>query len=53
MRLVFRRVVLGISSLLIGLGVLLGTLGNLSHKSYLAALLAAVLLAGGLLLIRK
>ena len=53
MRLVFRRVVLGISSLLIGLGVLLGTMGNLSHKSYLAALLAAVLLAGGLLLIRK
>ena len=32
--------------LLISLGVLLGTVGNLSHKSYLAALLVAGLMAG-------
>ena len=44
-----RRAVLAILLLLLGTGVFVGTLGNLSHKSYLAALFAAVLLFAAIL----
>ena len=49
-----RRGVLIILLLLLGTGIVVGTLGNLSHKSYLAALfIAALLLAAILFLYRR
>ena len=40
----FRKLMLALFMLLLGLGVFLGTCGNLAHKSYAAALLVSVLL---------
>ena len=54
MRLTLRRMVLFLSAFFPALAVFLGTVGNWQHKSYLAALLAAVLLFAFLaLLCRK
>ena len=43
---ILRRTVLIIAACLMLLGILLGTIGNLSHKSYLASFLIAGLLTG-------
>ena len=50
---VLRRLVYAIAAFLLLLGIGLGAIGNLSHKSYLAALLAAALIAGLCLWCRK
>ena len=50
---VLRRAVVAMAGGLLLLGMLLGTVGNLSHKSYLAAFLAAGLLTGIFLLSRE
>ncbi len=49
----FRKIMLSLFILLLGLGVLLGTLGNMQHKSYLAALLMGILLLAGVFFLRK
>ncbi len=49
----YRRTLLTIGAVLISTGIGIGTLGNLSHKSYLASLVVAVVLAVALALIRK
>ena len=53
MRTVCRRIVLAILLLLLGTGVFVGTVGNLSHKSYFAALLAAVLLSAAVMFLGR
>ncbi len=52
-RVVFRRMTMGIAAFLILIGILMGTVGNLGHKSYLAALLGAGILVGGLAFLRE
>lgn len=53
LREVLRRLTIGLFLLLITIPVFLETIGNLSHKSYLAALLSALILFSFLMLVRK
>ena len=52
-RSLFRKTVSVIAALLLSIGVLSGTLGNLEHKSYLAAFAVAVLMTAGLFALKK
>ena len=47
-----RKIMLSVFIFLLGLGVLLGTIGNLAHKSYSAALLLGILLLIGVFFLR-
>ena len=44
-RTLFKRIILLTAAVLLCIGLGVGTLGNLSHKSYLAALIIAILMA--------
>ena len=44
LRMIFRKMMLALFILLFGLGICVGTLGNLQHKSYAAALFLGILL---------
>ena len=46
MQFFLRRMILAIAVCIILLGILLGTIGNFSHKSYVVSLLTAALIAG-------
>ena len=49
----FQKAVILITALLIVSGVTSGTIGNYTHRSYLAALVLTMLLFLGLLVVRK
>lgn len=53
MQFFLRRMILAIAVCIILLGILLGTIGNLSHRSYFASLLIAVLTVGLIFWVQK